>query len=616
MIYKKLRNRILLFVILVTLSLFFFVNYNNYKEKEQLLYDVSIEKLLILTKLSKTYKDKVLKLYIGRFATLNGDEKLKKILQLKDKKEIQKYAANLQNRYKKFTSELNQFNIYNRRGEYFYSSDYTEYKIIRSATKNPVLQESLRKKELITGYVLLNKKDYYYSMICPIKSGDKILAYVEFGLKADNLFKVISKAGRFKYALYVNETPNSDKRTISTPTATNSKLFTALHIDQEFIYTYANNNKIVKYNDKYYLFHQFDIERSFQRNFAQVVMATNVTRYVQQNQETSLRSFLVLFVVLLFIYLLIYLLFTKLINVLLKEEQQLALKQEQLQVIMDNSNSLITLFEKGKLIIANNALLDFTEFNTLEELLREHDNLSKIFIEDDETFSAPKAKNNLEWIEALSKLKEEQKIVMLKNKKFGISYFSVKTKVVPNQENTIIVIFSNVSSLFKKSKKDEYLAYHDNLTGIYNRQYLNQSIAKAITDFKENGSRASLLMLDIDFFKKVNDTYGHQVGDDVLIKFTQTISEHIRSKDIFARWGGEEFVILLGETDIKTAQKVAQHLVTIIAAVDFTEVGQVTCSIGVSELREEDSADDWIMNADKALYMAKENGRNRVEVVR
>ncbi len=615
MIYKKLRNRILFFIILLTLALFFFINFTNYKEKEEVLYNVSIEKLLILTKLTRTYEHKQVALYKGRFKNLNNNSKLKNVIKSRDLNYIRIYSRNLYKSYKKFTPNLDHFNVYDKKGIYLYNSE----KRVRStkvyAKNNLVLKESMKQKKLITGYVLLNESVYYYSMISPIKKHKKIIGYIEFGLKADNLFKIISKAGRFKYALYFNDDSSIGERKITLPTAANSKLFTDLKIDQKFIYEYANNNKVLEYKEKYYLFHQFDIERPFEPNFAQVLMATDVTKYIKENQETSIKSLLISFGILLFVYFLIYILFTKLINVLLKEEGELAIKRGQMQVIMDNSNNLITLFEKGKLVVANNTLLSFTEFPNLEELLKKHTNLSDVFEMNEATFSAPDSHGNIEWIHELSQLSEEKRVVAIKNKRFGLNYFSVKTKVIPSQPNTIIVIFSNISTLFKKSKKDEYMAYHDNLTDIYNRQYFNQSISKGIFEATNNHKLSSLLMLDIDFFKKVNDTYGHQVGDDVLIKFAQTISQNIRTNDIFARWGGEEFVLLLCSTNIETAKKVAQNLVQIISEVDFPGVGQITCSIGISEFRKNDDQETWMTRADEALYKAKENGRNRVEAI-
>jgi diguanylate cyclase (GGDEF)-like protein len=600
MIYKKLRTRVLLVVIFLTLALFSFLNYNNYKEKEKVLYNVSIEKLLILTKVMHTYEKKQLHIYKSRFKNLEKSSEFLSTIKSKDISKIKTYTQNLFNSYRDFTPNLINFHI------------YTED---MKASKNEVLQEALKTKKITIGYVAQGTSNYYYSIIKPIYNSKKIVAYVEFGLKAENLFKIISKVGQYRYALYLNTSHKQFSKRISGKIiASNSKIFTELDIDQDFIYKNANNNKIISYKNKSYLFHQYDIESPFQRNFAQVLMAKDVTKYIQENQETSIKTALISFIVLLFVYIGIYILFTKLINILLKEEEEIKVKQDQMQVIMDNSNDLITLFNNGELVLVNNTMLSFTGAKDLESLLEKNSNLSHIFEESDDTFSAAASQSNIEWIHKLSSIKEEQRVVSIKSKRFGQNYFNVKTKVLPSQPNSIIVIFSNISSIFKKSKKDEYMAYHDQLTAVYNRQYFHQAVEKGIYEISKNHKVCSMLMFDLDFFKKVNDTYGHQVGDEVLIKFAEVISNNIREKDTFARWGGEEFVLLLCDTDENKAFKVATNLVSIVANTKFETAGQVTCSIGLSEFKKEDDIESWMARTDEALYRAKESGRNRAEV--
>ncbi len=614
MIYQKLRTRVLILVIFLTLALFFFINYNNYKEKEEVLYNVSIEKLLILTKVMHTYEKKQLHIYQSRFKNLTNSTAFRRTIASNNISKIRSYARGLYKSYQDFTPDLTDFNIYTKQGYYLFNSSQKISSKKIKAPQNEVLQEALRTKEITIGYVARGTSSYYYSIIKPIYRYKKIIAYVEFGLKAENLFKIISKAGQYRYALYLNTSnKNSEKRVAGKIIASNSKIFTDLNIDQEFIYHNANNNKIISYNGKSYLFHQYDVESPFQRNFAQVLMAKDVTKYIRKNQEVSIQTALISFGILLFVYIGIYLLFTKLINILLKEEEEIRIKQDQMQVIMDNSNDLITLFHNGKLVLVNNTMLSFTGMKDLESLIEENKNISHIFEESDDTFSATSSRTNIEWIHKLSSMKEEKRVVSIKSKRFGQNYFNVKTKVVPKQPNSIIVIFSNISSIFKKSKKDEYMAYHDQLTNVYNRQYFHQAVEKGIYEASKNHKVSSMIMFDLDFFKKVNDTYGHQVGDEVLIKFAQIISKNVRAKDTFARWGGEEFVLLLCDTDKKGALRVANNLVTIVASTEFDTVGQVTCSIGLSEFKKDDNIESWMTRADEALYRAKENGRNRAE---
>jgi diguanylate cyclase (GGDEF)-like protein len=122
------------------------------------------------------------------------------------------------------------------------------------------------------------------------------------------------------------------------------------------------------------------------------------------------------------------------------------------------------------------------------------------------------------------------------------------------------------------------------------------------------------VILDIDHFKRVNDTYGHDTGDFVLRKITELIKENARISDILARYGGEEFVIILPETDVEGASRQIERMRKIIEKTSFDEVGNLTISAGITCYMGKDSCESMITRADKALYLAKEEGRNRVRV--
>ncbi len=120
-------------------------------------------------------------------------------------------------------------------------------------------------------------------------------------------------------------------------------------------------------------------------------------------------------------------------------------------------------------------------------------------------------------------------------------------------------------------------------------------------------------MFDVDRFKQINDTYGHQAGDRVLVALARTASGRLRGADVLARWGGEEFIILAPETDGAMALQVAEKLRSAIAQTPFDETGSVTCSFGLAQYASGESAEALIARADRALYGAKLKGRNRVE---
>ena len=163
----------------------------------------------------------------------------------------------------------------------------------------------------------------------------------------------------------------------------------------------------------------------------------------------------------------------------------------------------------------------------------------------------------------------------------------------------------------------EYLSISDALTGVNNRRRFDQKLHEYFAMERRGGSCYALLIIDVDHFKNINDTYGHQVGDVVLQKLAALLKDNVRDTDFVARYGGEEFVALLyGIGDFSEGLTVAEKLRTTISEYDFPRVGRVTISLGLSVSSGRDELDSQIIQrADSALYAAKGNGRNRVEVV-
>lgn len=169
--------------------------------------------------------------------------------------------------------------------------------------------------------------------------------------------------------------------------------------------------------------------------------------------------------------------------------------------------------------------------------------------------------------------------------------------------------------LLKSKLELEELASLDFLTQIYNRHkfesFLEYEIKKH-TRYEED--TFSLLMIDLDYFKEVNDTYGHLKGDYVLQEIAKILKLCSRETDIIARWGGEEFVMMLPHTDIDEALFVSEKLRSTIENHQFDNIPNITCSIGISQFHNHDTQSTFFKRADKALYKAKELGRNRVEI--
>ncbi len=193
-----------------------------------------------------------------------------------------------------------------------------------------------------------------------------------------------------------------------------------------------------------------------------------------------------------------------------------------------------------------------------------------------------------------------------------------------NNRNTLTLIAKDlvvVVKLMLLYEENERLSITDGLTKAYNRRYFNMQIEKEFEKAKRYNSKLTLIMLDIDHFKLLNDTYGHQQGDMVLIHLTRILKENMRNIDFISRYGGEEFAVLMSGADKKEGAIVAEKLRKKIEAYPFpalqkgAEPLKSTISLGVSEYSADmNSTDDLIKSADSVLYKAKKDGRNRVKV--
>lgn len=164
-------------------------------------------------------------------------------------------------------------------------------------------------------------------------------------------------------------------------------------------------------------------------------------------------------------------------------------------------------------------------------------------------------------------------------------------------------------------KEKDFLAATDPLTGINNRLRFAKVLREEADRKRRSKTPMALIMLDVDYFKRINDTHGHNVGDEVLKTLTNLVSNGIRAIDFFGRWGGEEFVLLLRDDDCGSALAVAEKLRQLIAGADFPVVGKLTCSFGVAAWEQDDTEASLVARADKALYASKEGGRNLVSCV-
>ena len=178
--------------------------------------------------------------------------------------------------------------------------------------------------------------------------------------------------------------------------------------------------------------------------------------------------------------------------------------------------------------------------------------------------------------------------------------------------------FQNTIKELEKTKNElEKLASKDFLTNIYNRRSFENIGQKLLEKVKKYNQVLSMIIFDIDYYKEINDTYGHLIGDKILISLVNIVNKLIEEKDVFVRFGGDEFILLLPNTDLEKAKSLGNKIIELITKTEFDFENlkiKITVSMGIAEYNEDEDLNKFIDRVDKLLYKAKTNGRNRIEI--
>ncbi len=268
---------------------------------------------------------------------------------------------------------------------------------------------------------------------------------------------------------------------------------------------------------------------------------------------------------------------------LLQYSNESTLLYTMLQKVVDRQNTLLFVTNSDKIEFANQKFLDYFDSNDIEDIRKKELNLYEKF-----------DKNLKSYDKLFDRLNAKEEYI-----KIGNDTFIVHATLVESTHK--LFTLAKVTYLSNKAQRDS-------LTGAYKKIYIHTKLEEMIKEKKE----CSLAVIDLDNFKKINDTYGHQVGDNVLKEFVIFINSHIRKNDTLARWGGEEFLLLLEESSFENSVKRIKDICKILDEYSFSTIGRLTASFGITYLNENDDADTVLKRADKALYEAKANGKNQV----
>ncbi len=266
---------------------------------------------------------------------------------------------------------------------------------------------------------------------------------------------------------------------------------------------------------------------------------------------------------------------------LLQYSNESILINNTLKKILDKQNALLFVTNYDEITYSNDQFKQYFGVKRMRDMRRKHLQIYKYLDPALESYDA-----------LFEKVNSKEEYVTINNDTFIL-------------QATEIESIHKLFTLTKVTKLSEKMR-RDTLTGAYKKSYFNQQLEKLI---KEN-EMAIIVVMDLDDFKFINDTYGHQVGDSVLKEFSSIVQHNIRADDIFSRWGGEEFLLLLKNTDIDHALTKIEALKVLIDAHIFTGHKHLTSSFGVAKLEKSDDQHSVLQRADKALYEAKKSGKN------
>lgn len=288
-------------------------------------------------------------------------------------------------------------------------------------------------------------------------------------------------------------------------------------------------------------------------------------------------------------------------------------QQKFIKMIVDTQPNIIMLTDGRSAEFVNKTFLNFFGCSNLDMFLSKYGCISQTFIENEKYFHLGKLKPGENWIKHIQSLPQEQRVVCIMSADcYNKRVFNISINIF--KDKNYIINFNDISQTVHRQIELENKTTHDNLTNVFNREFFEQNYEKIINNNKMYNCYTALVMIDIDHFKNINDTFGHDVGDTVLKELTDLIKKSSRNDDVLVRWGGEEFIMLLKVDSLDILKQVVEHLRLVVQDHTFSIVKNLTCSFGATIYKEGDPIKKTIKIADEALYDAKANGRNMIVV--
>lgn len=471
------------------------------------------------------------------------------------------------------------------------------------AARRPMLQQIHATHKTVTGFEG-GIGGMAFRIIAPVFEKDNYIGALEFGIDYHFFInKLKQTTGAESVLMLHKDILGAVDHTIYSQIFGQYRYGDLDKNQNEIIKAFVHNNpkmetKIFHVGDNDYEINPIFLKDSNGKNIGIIVCINNVTGSIQNTFETIFKSvFITVLLVTIFWGLFEYV-FRSLIG-------RVNLQERYIHTILNSQKNMVIVTDGSKLIYANQSFLDYFGYRDMNHFHDEHNCICDYFESGESNEFLLAQMDGLLWTDYLiQNNRQEHKVKMSVEGKTSIFTISSQ-KMEYDKQIRHVVVFTDITKLNE-------LATLDVLTRVANRFQFDKVLDHTIILSKRYNRPFSIMLIDIDYFKQVNDIHGHLVGDEVLKKLAHTLSDNIRQSDTLARWGGEEFVILLPECDLDSAHKMAEILRLKVQNGSYDPVERLTCSIGVVQWELQEDSDQLLRRVDEKLYLAKEGGRNRV----
>lgn len=471
------------------------------------------------------------------------------------------------------------------------------------AARRPMIKKTHRTQSVHTGFEG-GIEGIAYRIVVPFTDKNTYIGALEFGIDPDAIIGKLIKSTKMETLFMLHESRMAAADDQKYQLQYSGYRFPHLSPFQKpLIEAFAKDNpalnqRIIHLQGKDYDVIPIHLAGNDGNPIGMFLCFNDVTQGYQEALEIILESLMVTLVIIIILLGIVEYVFSRMTKKIIYQEAYTS-------TILNSQKNIIVVMDNGEIIYANTAFYNYFKYRSLDEFHQNHRCICELFESaETENYLQPQT-DGVVWTDYILAHKErEHRVKITINGK--ISTFTVDVQMLEYEDALrYVVIFNDITNL-------NNLATLDRLTQIANRFEFDKILGHSIEVARRYNRSFSILLLDIDHFKSVNDQFGHLVGDEVLKTFSELLRKQIRQSDVVARWGGEEFIILLPDTSLASAIKMADALRQRIEVNPFDTVGTITCSIGVAEFNTIERADDLLHRADEKLYKAKHSGRNRV----